>query len=751
MRSTQPFLYLARNEPKAVYQAVTTLELPGVEVDEEPMGRRVAPQSEVGSTVVGFTGVDDQGLAGIEYQFNSELAGKAGSITEETDAAVRPIPFGSRIVDPAQPGDTVVLTIDRTLQFDADQILARDRATLFGAGRVRRHHARAHRRNSRACQRARFRSEPLRSFARGRVAKPSGHRSRTNPAPRSSSSWRRPRSTRERSRSTTPFRPLTNCMWAGGSSTTPTTASWRPVMSEETVDDIVTFSHNVGAAEVTLRLGKQTMFDYIRRYGFDDTTGVDLPGESAGIVGTPDDWWGSRLATIGFGQGVSVTPLALARAYAAVANGGVLMRPLLVRYLVAPDGRIVASYQPQVMRRVMAPQTAASLLKILRDVVQRGTAKGLALPGYALAGKTGTAQMVIDGQLRARRLHRFIRGHRARRQAAIRHLSEDRSAGRRVLWEHRRGACVPARWHARCCGGKVSFPKRRPPCSTLHRMEQRGRRRETRRARRETNSDAARNPCLPRALFEGIQASVHGDSRHPITSIATDSRLVQPGALFFCLRGERADGRAFAGPALAAGAVAIVADRPVEGVDAATVVTSDPLAALSKVAARFYDDPSSNLTLVGVTGTNGKTTTAHFIEAIAKEAGEPFGLVGTLGARFGDSEQTLANTTPLAHDLQRLLAQFRDAGARGAVLEVSSHALDLHRVDDVHFDVAVFTNLTHDHLDFHKSFEDYRAAKRKLFAADMGKGGVAPVAVLNPTMRKARARALLRVDRHARS
>lgn len=252
-------------------------------------------------------------------------------------------------------------------------------------------------------------------------------------------------------------------------------------------------------------------------------------------------------------------------------------------------------------------------------------------------------------------------------------------------------------------------------------------------------------------LFEGIQASVHGDSRHPITSIATDSRLVQPGALFFCLRGERADGRAFAGPALAAGAVAIVADRPVEGVDAATVVTSDPLAALSKVAARFYDDPSSNLTLVGVTGTNGKTTTAHFIEAIAKEAGEPFGLVGTLGARFGDSEQTLANTTPLAHDLQRLLAQFRDAGARGAVLEVSSHALDLHRVDDVHFDVAVFTNLTHDHLDFHKSFEDYRAAKRKLFAADMGKGGVAPVAVLNADDAEGAAlERLLRVDRHAR-
>lgn len=397
MRSAQPFLYLARNEPKAVYQAVTTLALPGVEADAEPMGRRVAPQSEVGSTVVGFTGVDDQGLAGIEYQFNSELAGKAGSITEETDAAVRPIPFGRRIVDPAQPGDTVVLTLDRTLQFDADQILHET---------VRRYSAQG---GSVVIMRAR--TGEILALANAPDFDPN-HFDRSPAA-----AWRdqavtdpyEPGSTFKLVMATAALDsgkvslddtfPAVDELHVGGriihNADDGLMASGH---AEETVDDIVTFSHNVGAAEVTLRLGKQTMFDYIRRYGFDDTTGVDLPGESAGIVGTPDDWWGSRLATIGFGQGVSVTPLALARAYAAVANGGVLMRPLLVRYLVAPDGRIVASYQPQVMRRVMAPQTAASLLKILRDVVQRGTAKGLALPGYALAGKTGTAQMVIDGQ-----------------------------------------------------------------------------------------------------------------------------------------------------------------------------------------------------------------------------------------------------------------------------------------------------------------------------------------------------------------
>ncbi len=227
-------------------------------------------------------------------------------------------------------------------------------------------------------------------------------------------------------------------------------------------------------------------------------------------------------------------------------------------------------------------------------------------------------------------------------------------------------------------------------------------------------------------LFEGIPVTIKGDARLTVTSLATDSRQVRPGALFFCLRGERADGHAFVQAALEAGALAIVADHDLSAASATRVIVADPLATLSKVAARFYGDPSSSLTVVGVTGTNGKTTTTYFIEAIARAAGESFGVIGTLGARLGQAPvEDLANTTPLAHDVQRLLAGFRDAGARGAVLEVSSHALALHRVDDVKFDVAVLTNLTQDHLDFHRSFDDYRAAKRKLFSASMGKGGAA--------------------------
>jgi UDP-N-acetylmuramoyl-L-alanyl-D-glutamate--2,6-diaminopimelate ligase len=234
-------------------------------------------------------------------------------------------------------------------------------------------------------------------------------------------------------------------------------------------------------------------------------------------------------------------------------------------------------------------------------------------------------------------------------------------------------------------------------------------------------------------LLAGVPAQIQGDRSIAIASIAIDSRQVRPGALFFCLRGARADGHDFAAAAVAAGAAGIVAAHAVEGVAAVPVaIVPDPLTALSKVAARLYDDPSRDLVIVGVTGTNGKTTTSYFIEAIARAAGERFGLLGTLGARLGEHEvEPLSNTTPFAHELQRLLAYFRDAGARGAVLEVSSHALELHRVDDVAFDVAVLTNLTQDHLDFHTTFERYRDAKRKLFAASAGKRGEPPVAVLN--------------------
>ena len=246
------------------------------------------------------------------------------------------------------------------------------------------------------------------------------------------------------------------------------------------------------------------------------------------------------------------------------------------------------------------------------------------------------------------------------------------------------------------------------------------------------------SPQMPKTLAQLLAGagalSVTGNPDVTITSIAVDSRRVEPGALFICLPGARTDGHEHTGEAIARGAVAVVAQRdlPAES-GVALVKVADSLAALSPIATAMYDNPSAALTVVGVTGTNGKTTTTHFIEAIAAAAGTPYGLIGTLGARLrGSFEMHIEHTTPFAHDVARLLARFRDAGAAGAVLEVSSHALALHRVDDVAFDAAVFTNLTQDHLDFHASFEEYRDSKRKLFEMTQRAGGVAVVNADDP-------------------
>ena len=224
-------------------------------------------------------------------------------------------------------------------------------------------------------------------------------------------------------------------------------------------------------------------------------------------------------------------------------------------------------------------------------------------------------------------------------------------------------------------------------------------------------------PTLLRRLLAGVgDMRVSGDPDVLITSLSIDSRRIERGGLFACLRGLRDDGHAHAAEAVAAGAGAVLAERDIDIGSVPLVVVPSVLAALSPVAAELWGRPSSALACVGVTGTNGKTTTTHIVEAIAKAAGRQFGLIGTLGARLNDKFAVdLEHTTPYAHDLQELLARFRAAGAAGAVLEVSSHALAMHRVDDVEFDVAALTNVTHDHLDFHGNFEEYAKTKRRLF------------------------------------
>jgi UDP-N-acetylmuramoyl-L-alanyl-D-glutamate--2,6-diaminopimelate ligase len=220
------------------------------------------------------------------------------------------------------------------------------------------------------------------------------------------------------------------------------------------------------------------------------------------------------------------------------------------------------------------------------------------------------------------------------------------------------------------------------------------------------------------ALAAG-EARVVGDRSVEVVDLAYDSRRVGSGTLFFCFPGERADGHEFAAGAVGAGAVALVVERELD-LDVTQVVVGDARAAMAPLAARFYGDPTAELRVVGVTGTNGKTTTAFLVREILEAAGISTGLLGTVKQVVGGAEESVERTTPEAIDLQRTFRRMLEAGDVACAMEVSSHAMSLHRADAIHFEVALFTNLTQDHLDFHTDMEDYFGAKRKLFEAGPG-------------------------------
>ena len=226
------------------------------------------------------------------------------------------------------------------------------------------------------------------------------------------------------------------------------------------------------------------------------------------------------------------------------------------------------------------------------------------------------------------------------------------------------------------------------------------------------------NIALARLLERLPDAQIEGDSGKFVTSIEVDSHAVRPDAIFVALRGTNTDGHRFVRHAIANGARAVVVEspHPLKVPAGVTLVrVADTRRALSAMAAAFYGDPSRALDVIGITGTNGKTTASRMIAAILNAADVPCGVIGTVGAEFRTKSWQLRNTTPLPPELNELLAQMRDDGARAAVMEVSSHALALERVEDVAFRIAVLTNVTRDHLDFHQTLEAYATAKRRLF------------------------------------
>jgi UDP-N-acetylmuramoyl-L-alanyl-D-glutamate--2,6-diaminopimelate ligase len=201
-----------------------------------------------------------------------------------------------------------------------------------------------------------------------------------------------------------------------------------------------------------------------------------------------------------------------------------------------------------------------------------------------------------------------------------------------------------------------------------------------------------------------------------LQGMTADSRAVRPGFLFCAVRGSAGDGRTFIPDAVSRGASVILTDdRSFAGGSAACLVVGDVRYALAHISNRFYGEPSKDLVTVGVTGTNGKTTVTHLIREMLERAGRDCGLIGTIGYFIGGKTYAAPNTTPESNVLANLLAQIRDADGKAAVMEVSSHALDQRRADCIDFDVGVFTNLTRDHLDYHRDLQRYFLAKARLF------------------------------------
>ncbi|MNH72128.1 UDP-N-acetylmuramoyl-L-alanyl-D-glutamate--L-lysine ligase [compost metagenome] len=211
-------------------------------------------------------------------------------------------------------------------------------------------------------------------------------------------------------------------------------------------------------------------------------------------------------------------------------------------------------------------------------------------------------------------------------------------------------------------------------------------------------------------------SSIHGDGEVAITGVQIDSRKVTSGDLFICLPGHTVDGHDFARQAAEKGAAALVVQHVLENVDLPQLKVKDSRLAMAVLGNAFYEEPSSRLRVIGVTGTNGKTTTTYLIEQILKDQGNKPGLIGTIQRRYDGKSYPMSGTTPESLDLQGYLNDMAEADCNYCVMEVSSHALEQGRVKGTRFRTAIFTNLTQDHLDYHKTMEDYRAAKGLFFS-----------------------------------
>lgn len=379
------FVYLARQVPPEVADRVQALGIPTVGALVE--SRRVYPSGTLCGQVLGFVGTDGQGLAGIESRYDDILRGIPGEVVFERDPGGRPIPQGRRERIEAVPGRGIVLTLDQDVQFYVERALARGaRAT-----------------------RARYGSAVVLDPKTGDILAmanwPSLDPARFGDAP---PDVRRNRAVTDAYEPGSVNKVITaaaaiesGIAWPGMRMKVPDSLrvadkTFHDFAPHPTLDityaQALAQSSNIGTIQVALRLGKKRLARALERFGFGRPTGIGFPGESSGIVLDPRDWYPTSIGTIPIGQGVAVTPLQIAAVYATIANDGVWMRPRLIRGVVQRDGRFTER-APSRGRRVVGAYTAARVRSMLIGVVERGTGARAQIPGYVVAGKTGTARV----------------------------------------------------------------------------------------------------------------------------------------------------------------------------------------------------------------------------------------------------------------------------------------------------------------------------------------------------------------------
>lgn len=385
MRGSKGFVWLARRLTPEVAARVRALDIDGIGFVKEP--KRFYPNSEIGSHVIGFTGLDPEGLEGVERKFDSVLLGNTGYMITERDALGRDIGTRGMMMKSASTGQNIALTIDKNIQYIAEKELAAAVESSKGKGGIA---IVMDPQTGRILAMANYPTFNPNSF---------GQYSPQTLRNRAITDSFEPGSTmkvfliaaalEERVVKAEDGFNCENGVYNIGGRTIHDTHKYGRL----SVGEILKFSSNIGAAKIGSRLGPERLYGYLKNFGFGSRSNVDLPGEVAGYLRNKSQWYGVDLATISFGQGISVNALQLAGAMSAVANGGTLMQPFVVEKIIDGKGAIVKQFSPQSRQRVLSPETCKTVARMMEGVAaEGGTGTNAAVDGYKVAGKTGTAQ-----------------------------------------------------------------------------------------------------------------------------------------------------------------------------------------------------------------------------------------------------------------------------------------------------------------------------------------------------------------------